>query len=149
MRIAIATDHNGVEQKHELIKALKEKGIEVIDGSMENTPTDDYPDFAFKVAQSVVKKEADLGILLCGTGIGMSISANKIKGIRCAKVSTVEEAGLAREHNDANVIALSYKEPLEDLEAMIFAFIETPFSGDERHRRRIDKIRKLESQYDN
>jgi ribose 5-phosphate isomerase B len=144
MKIAIATDHNGVEQKVELIYFLASKGYEVLDLSKDNTPTDDYPDFAVRVANSIVNKEADLGILMCGTGIGMSIAANKVKGIRCAKVSNEEEAFYARQHNNANIIALSYKQPVEDLKIMVDKFVTTMFSEEERHIRRIDKISELE-----
>ena len=144
MKVSIATDHNGVVEKQELINFLNELGVEVLDCSTNNTPTDDYPDFAVVVANNVVNNVSDLGILLCGTGIGMSIAANKIKGIRCAKVSSVAEAHLSKEHNNANVIALSYKENMEVLKDMIKAFIETPFSGEERHARRVDKITSLE-----
>lgn len=144
MRISIATDHNGVVEKQELINFINELNVSVLDCSTNNTPTDDYPDFAVIVANSVVNKETDLGILLCGTGIGMSIAANKIKGIRCAKVSSVDEARLAKEHNNANVIALSYKENMDVLKDMIKTFIETPFSNEERHARRVDKISALE-----
>lgn len=144
MKVSIATDHNGVVEKQELINFLNELGVEVLDCSTNNTPTDDYPDFAVVVANNVVNNVSDLGILLCGTGIGMSIAANKVKGIRCAKVSSVAEAHLSKEHNNANVIALSYKENMEVLKDMIKAFIETPFSGEERHARRVDKITSLE-----
>ena len=143
MKVSIATDHNGVVEKQEIINFLNELGVEVLDCSTNNTPTDDYPDFAVVVANNVVNNVSDLGILLCGTGIGMSIAANKVKGIRCAKVSSVAEAHLSKEHNNANVIALSYKENMEVLKDMIKAFIETPFSGEERHARRVDKITNL------
>ena len=144
MRVSIATDHNGVIEKQELITFLKEMNVEVIDCSENNTPTDDYPDFALVVANKVANKECDLGILLCGTGIGMSIAANKVKGIRCAKVSSVDEARLSKEHNNANVIALSYKEEMTKLKEMIKTFIETSFSNEERHIRRVSKITSLE-----
>lgn len=144
MKVSIATDHNGVEQKFELIMFLSELGYEVVDLSKDNTPTDDYPDFAVRVAKSVVNKETDLGILMCGTGIGMSIAANKINGIRCAKVSSLDEARLAREHNNANVIALSYKENMDSLKSMIKTFLTTNFSNEERHARRVEKIGELE-----
>lgn len=144
MKVGIATDHNGVEQKRELIEFLKNLNYEVMDLSESNTPIDDYPDFAEKVATCVSNKEIDQGILMCGTGIGMSIAANKIKGIRCAKVSNTDEAVLAREHNDANIIALSYKMTLDELKTIIKVYLETEFSNDERHIRRIDKIKKIE-----
>lgn len=145
MRVSIATDHNGVIEKQEIINYLKDMNIEVIDCSKINTPTDDYPDFATIVANNVINNESDLGILLCGTGIGMSIAANKVKGIRCAKVSSIDEARLSKEHNNANVIALSYKEDLKELKSMIKTFIETPFSNDERHVRRVNKINSIEA----
>ncbi len=138
MKIAIATDHNGVNEKKELINRLNE--YEFIDLSQDNTPTDDYPDFAFRVCKSIINKEADLGILMCGTGIGMSIAANKVKGIRCAHCSNVSQAHLAREHNNANIIALSYKQDLNELETMIKEFLNTEPSKEERHQRRVNKI---------
>lgn len=138
MKIAIATDHNGVEQKKYIINALSK--YEVIDKSPNNTSTDDYPDFAFLVAKSVIEKEVDFGILLCGTGIGMSIAANKVKGIRCAHCSNLEQAFLARDHNNANIIALSYKQDLSELIEMIEKFINSPHSTEERHHRRVNKI---------
>ena len=144
MKISIATDHNGVIEKQELIKYLIELDLEVKDCSENNTPTDDYPDFARTVANSVATNETDLGILLCGTGIGMSIAANKVKGIRCAKVSNIDEARLSKEHNNANIIALSYKEDINILKEMIKTFIETPFSNEERHIRRVDKVMSIE-----
>lgn len=146
MKIAIATDHNGVNEKQEIIKYLEEKGIEILDLSTDNTPTDDYPDFAFRVAKSVINNECNFGILLCGTGIGMSIAANKVKGIRCAHVSNVEEAYHTRVDNDANMIALSYKNDLFNILEMIDKFINTPFSNEERHIRRINKIKEFEEQ---
>lgn len=148
MKIGIATDHNGVEEKKEIINYLTSLGYEVIDLSKENTPTDDYPTFATSVGKEVINKSIDLGILMCGTGVGMSIAANKIKGIRCAKVSNNDEAFFARSHNDANIVALSYKTPLEELKSMIKVFLETPFSNDERHVRRISIITQIEEQND-
>jgi ribose 5-phosphate isomerase B len=144
MRLAIATDHNGVNEKKEIISFLLNQGFEVDDLSPDNTSIDDYPDFAKRVCESVLNKKADLGILMCGTGIGMSIAANKFKGIRCAKVSDESEAILARQHNNANVIALSYKENINSLKLMIEKFVKTEFSNEERHIRRIEKIGMLE-----
>lgn len=138
MKIAIATDHNGVNEKKEIINKLTE--YEFIDKSPINTDTDDYPDFAFTVANAVVSKEADLGVLLCGTGIGMSIAANKVKGVLCGHCSTKEQAHLTREHNNANIIALSYKQDVNELIEMIKEFIETKPSEEERHLRRVNKI---------
>jgi len=140
MKISIATDHNGVEEKQQIMDYLKNKNIDVLDLSTDNTPIDDYPDFAFRVANSVINNECNFGILLCGTGIGMSIAANKVKGIRCAHVSNVEEAYHTRVDNDANIIALSYKNDIDNIIKMIDKFIETPFSNEKRHIRRINKI---------
>lgn len=144
MKLAIATDHNGVNEKREIINFLTNQGHEVLDLSQDNNPSDDYPDFASRVCEKVLSNEADLGILMCGTGIGMSIAANKFKGIRCAKVSNDTEAILAREHNNANVIALSYKEDINALKLMIEKFVSSSFSNEERHIRRIEKIGMLE-----
>jgi len=138
MKIAIATDHNGVDQKKDIIKKLS--NYEILDKSPHNNDTDDYPDYAFKVAESIKNKEADFGILMCGTGIGMSIAANKVKGIRCAHCSSVEQAYLARLHNDASIIALSYKQDINELIAMIEKFLTTEKSLEERHLRRVKKI---------
>ena len=107
MKVAIGIDHNGMQIKNQIIEFLKNQNIEVIDLINENDPLDDYPDYAFAVGETIARKEADLGILLCGTGIGMCIAANKIKGVRCAHVSNEYEAKLSREHIYANIIALS------------------------------------------
>lgn len=144
MRIAIATDHNGVEEKKIIIENLQNQGIEIIDCSINNNPVDDYPDFAINLCNEIINHHADLGILMCGTGIGMSIAANKVKGIRCAKVSNEDEARLSKEHNNANVIALSYKEDINTLISWINTFIKTPFGNSERHLRRINKISSYE-----
>lgn len=146
MKIGIATDHNGVNEKKEIIKYLTDLGYEVIDYSIDNTPTDDYPNFAKKVALGIQNKEIEQGILMCLTGIGMSITANKFKGVRCAKVSNIDEAILTREHNNANIIALSYKLPLEELKLLIKTYLETDFSNDERHIRRINIINSIEEE---
>ena len=143
MKIAIATDHNGVDQKKEIIEKLKNK-YEFIDKSPVNNPTDDYPDFALEVAKSVVNKETDYGLLMCGTGIGMSIAANKVKGIRAAHCSNVDQARLTRIDNDANIICLSYKQPTKELIEMIETFMDTVHESVERHDRRINKIKQIE-----
>ena len=140
MKVSIATDHNGVVEKQELINFLYELNVSVLDCSTNNTPTDDYPDFAEVVAKNVATNQSDLGILLCGTGIGMSIAANKVKGIRCAKVTNVNDTVLTRQHNNANVIALSSNESLFKTKKIVNAFIDTEFSNDERHIRRIEML---------
>lgn len=148
MKIAIATDHHGVKIKGELIKYLNQNGYEVLDYGTNDEEMVDYPEFAFKVGEAVSKEVVSYGILLCGTGIGMSIACNKVRGIRCAKVSSLEEAKLSREHNNANVLALSSKMPIHEMEKIISIFLNTEFLG-ERHLRRINKIKEYEEHYDN
>ena len=143
MKIVIATDHNGVNEKEAIINNLKDT-YEVIDMSPNNTPTDDYPTYAINVAKYVSENENSLGILLCGTGIGMSIAANKVKGIRCAHVSNIDESKLARLHNNANVIAMSYKNDINLILECINNFITTDFANEERHIRRINMITEYE-----
>lgn len=143
MKIIIATDHNGVKEKEIIINNLKEQ-YEIVDLSPNNNPYDDYPDYAFAVSEMVTTNPDSLGILLCGTGIGMSIAANKVKGIRCAHVSNISEAKLAKFHNNANVIAMSYKNDINDILECINMFIITDFAKEERHIRRINKIEEYE-----
>lgn len=145
MKLSIASDHRGVEVKKELITYLKSLGCEVIDYGTNTTTSVDYPEYAFKVGQSVVDGVVDLGIVICGTGIGMSIACNKVKGVRCAKVHTTKECILTRSHNDANVIALSAKESMDLLKELVHTFITTPFSNEERHIRRITQIKEYEN----
>ena len=145
MKIAIATDHNGTEIKKEIKNFLKNKNVEVMDLSEHNSTLDDYPEYAFSVAGKVASGDADLGILLCGTGIGMSIAANKVKGIRCAHVTNTSEAILSRQHNNANIIALSAKNKVNDILKMIDLFISTDFKNEERHARRNNQIADYES----
>lgn len=145
MKIAIASDHRGVQYKTELVQYLTNKGHDVIDCSPENDPTDDYPDFAFKVCKKVVERQADIGILVCRTGIGMSIAANKVKGIRCAKVDSVEDAILCRNDNGANVMTFNYTKDMSLIKNMVDAFINAEVMNDARHIRRVDKIMKYES----
>lgn len=143
MKIVIATDHNGVKEKEIIIDNLK-NNYEIIDMSKNNTSTDDYPIYAINVAKYVSENENTLGILLCGTGIGMSIAANKVKGIRCAHVSGLDEAKLSRQHNNANIIAMSFKNDINVILECINTFITTDFAYDERHIRRIKIIDKYE-----
>lgn len=140
MKIVVASDHRGVEYKKEIIKYLESKNHEIIDCSKENTPTDDYPDFAFKLCKKVVEKEAEIGILVCRTGIGMSIAANKVKGIRCAKINSKEDAILSRNDNGANVMTFNYTDSMDNIKTYIDAFIEAEVINDERHQRRVNKI---------
>lgn len=146
MKIAIASDHRGVEYKKEIIKYLEEKNYIVIDCSTQNTETDDYPDFAFKVCEKIVAKKAKVGILVCRTGIGMSIAANKVKGIRCAKINSLEDAILSRNDNGANVMTFNYMDGIPNIKKYIDAFLTADVINDERHRRRVDKITRYENE---
>ncbi len=143
--IAIASDHRGVESKKAIIKYLENMNYQIIDCSKENTPTDDYPDIAFKLCNKIVNKKADIGILVCRTGIGMSIAANKVKGIRCAKINSVEDAILSRNDNGANVMTFNYTDDIEKTKKYIDAFINAEVINDERHKRRVEKILKYEN----
>ena len=143
MKVAIGTDHKGPALKEEIINKLSDIA-EFIDCSPVNDPLDDYPDFAYKVSEMVVSKKADLGILICGTGIGMSIAANKIKGIRCAVGYCEEVAHFARLHNDANMISFGQKYMDHDMVLRaVDEFITTDFEGG-RHLRRVNLINDLE-----
>lgn len=149
MKIAIAVDHAGLELKKAVMTYLAEKSFEVIDfGLTEEAPAADYPDFALKASESVAKGECELGILICGTGIGMSITANKVRGIRCAVCCDCFSAEATRLHNDANMIALGSRVTGEGHAVKILdTFLSTGFSGAERHQRRIDKITDIEKKY--
>ena len=144
--IGIGSDHAGYELKQKIKDYLNELDYQVIDyGTMVNTSVD-YPDYAFKVGESIASKGIQLGILVCKTGIGMSIACNKVKGVRCAKVDNVEEAYLTRFHNNSNVLAISSMNP-NALE-IVKTFLETKFSNEERHIRRINKISEYEEKHE-
>src|SRR3954468_20528582 len=145
MRIALASDHAGFSLKEKLRDELREKGYEVADLGPNSDASTDYPDFAAAVSHDVVGGRADRGILVCSTGVGMSMAANKIAGIRAALAMNEEEVQLTREHNDANVLTLGAKftSPSEALR-LVEIFLNTPFSGNPRHVRRISKIAELE-----
>ncbi len=145
MKIAVGSDHGGYELKSVITEHLKKKGFEVADFGVNSCAPGDYPDYAVPVCEAVLSGKADLGILSCGTGIGISISANKINGIRCALLGDVFSAKMARAHNDANVMALGGRVLGAGLAIEIVdAFLSTPFSGEERHAKRVQKIMELE-----
>ena len=141
MKIAIANDHHGIEIKFKIIEYLNNKNIENINLGCDEKDNVDYVDYAASLCEKVRSGECNLGILICGTGIGMSIAANKMNGIVAAKVNSAYEAKLCREHNMANVITLA--EYTEDLYGILEAFINTKPSEEERHIRRYNKIMKL------
>jgi ribose 5-phosphate isomerase B len=143
--IALGSDHGGYALKQEVMKHLDEKGVAYRDYGCYSEESCDYPEFGHKVGHAVASGECDKGILICGTGIGISISANKIPGIRAALCGDVFSAKATREHNDANILAMGARVVGPGLALLIVdTFLETPFSGDPRHVRRIDKIEKLD-----
>lgn len=144
MKIAFGCDHAGFEEpayKPAIITHLQKKGHEVIDCGTMGAESVDYPDFGNKVAETIVNGQADRGVLLCGTGIGIGIAANRHKGIRAATCATPDMARLSREHNDANVIALGRRIlSLDECLNLIDIWLDTDFSGGERHVRRVAKM---------
>lgn len=144
MKIAIGSDHGGFELKQALIPFLQGRDIEVADAGTYTTDSVDYPEFAEAVALLVVHGEADAGIVICGTGIGISIAANKVPGIRAALVTTPHMAELAKQHNNANILALGGRIlSVETAEACVAAWLDASYEGD-RHQRRLDKIADFE-----
>lgn len=144
MKIALGADHAGFQLKDQIREHLRQKGIEVRDEGTNSGDSVDYPDFAGLVAHDVAEKRADLGILVCGSGIGMAISANKVPGIRAANVNSELEAQLSREHNNANVLALGARILGPDQAmAIVDRWLATSFAGG-RHERRVEKITTLE-----
>jgi len=144
MKIALGADHAGFALKEWLRERLKAQGHEVLDVGTNSSESTDYPDFAEDVAHRVAKGESDRGLLVCSTGVGMSIAANKVPGVRAAVGYNEDEVRLTRAHNDANVLALSAKYTgIEDADKFVDVFLSTPFDGG-RHERRIGKIKKLE-----
>lgn len=146
MKIAIGCDHGGLEHKNAIAEHLKNRGFEVEDFGIYENVSVDYPDIALKVATSVAENKNELGILVCGTGIGMSLTANKVKGIRAAACSEHFSAKYTRLHNNSNILCLGGRvigvgTALE----LVDLFVDTPFEGG-RHQRRIDKISEIENQ---
>ena len=147
MKIAIGCDHGGINLKPVLVDYLQKKGYEYKDFGTFTKDSCDYNDYAKPVAEAVARGEYDKGILICGTGIGMSIMANKVKGIRCGHCHDVFSAKMTRLHNDANVLAMGERVIGPGLMTEIVdAFLNTEFSGDERHKRRIAKITAIEDE---
>lgn len=144
MRISIASDHAGFEQKQQLAEYLANKGYEVVDRGPESDDRVDYSDYAVPVAQDVSQGKADFGVLVCGTGIGMALAADKVPGVRAANIVRNDFAELARQHNNANVITLSGRfVSLEDNKRFLDTFLTTPFEGG-RHADRVAKINALD-----
>ena len=147
MKISIGCDHSALDLKNELIKYLEKKGYEIVDRGTYSYDSCDYTDFGLAVAKDIESKAVDCGIVICFTGIGMSIIANKVKGVRCALVHNKDAAQLTREHNDTNCLALSAKYTgLAHAKEIVDIWLETPFSQNERHARRIAKITAYEGE---
>jgi ribose 5-phosphate isomerase B len=144
VKIAVGSDHRGFALKAHLVSALAKDGHEVVDLGCSGVEPADYPDFAFAVGEMVASGGAERGILVCGSGIGMSIAANKVRGVRAALCRTVEDARVTRRHNDSNVLALAER-GLDDphIDELVAAWLSTPFEGG-RHERRVEKIREYE-----
>ncbi|HMF17846.1 MAG TPA: ribose 5-phosphate isomerase B [Gemmataceae bacterium] len=148
MKIALGADHAGYELKDRIKQYLQQKGIDVRDEGTSSPESVDYPDYARAVAHQVSEKQADLGILVCGSGIGMAIAANKVHGVRAANVSSEYEAEMSRQHNDANVLALGARilKPDEALH-IVDKWLAAQFAGG-RHERRVEKITAIEKEED-
>ena len=145
MKIAIACDHGALALKNKMVAHLQERGYGVMDFGTHTLDSCDYPDFAGAAAKAVAAGECERGVVLCTTGIGVSIAANKVKGIRCALLSDLKSAEMTRLHNDTNMMALGAAVVEETLAMEILnVWLNTDFSGEARHQRRIDKVMALE-----
>jgi len=148
MKIALGADHAGYQLKDQIKQHLEQQGISVRDEGTSSPESVDYPDYARAVAHNVSKRRADLGILVCGSGIGMAITANKVDGIRAANVSTEYEAQMSREHNNANVLALGARIiSADEAFRIVDKWLATQFAGG-RHERRVEKIMAIEKEED-
>ena len=147
MKIAIGCDHGALALKNKVVSHLEQRGLEVKDFGTHTPDSCDYPDFAGAAARAVASGECDRGIVLCTTGIGVSIAANKVRGIRCALLSDLMSARLTREHNDTNMMALGAGIVGENLALEIVqVWLNTEFSNEERHKKRIQKMMALENE---
>ena len=145
MKIGICNDHRGVYMKNHILEYLEHEGYEVVDfGTDDAEGVDYFPEFAVKLGNAIVKKKVDRGIAICGTGIGMSIALNKIKGVYCGKVSTLNEAVLCRQHNDCNAISFSADLDEDMALEMIDKFLETEFLNEEKRVKRNKMIKEIE-----
>lgn len=147
MKIGIANDHRAYEVKEKLKMLLDE--YDVIDYGCYSNERVDYPKYAFKLSKAVVDREVDLGIIMCGTGIGVSIACNKVKGIRCAKIDNINEAKFAKEHNNANILAFSATSHNEyEIKKMIDMFVNSTFNTDEIYKMRIEQVENYEESHE-
>ena len=144
--IGIASDHRGYKLKQKLTKYLNKKGYTVVDYGTNGTTSVDYTEFGFKLGEAIRDHKIEKGIAICGSGIGISIACNKVKGVRCAKVNNTKEAKYTRLDNDANAIALYGKMPVFRAKDIVDVFLKTNFSGLERHKRRIETLNNYKEQ---
>lgn len=144
MKIALASDHKGYKLKKELIENLKDQ-YEILDLGTNNEESADFSTYGILLGECIRDKKADLGIAICGTGIGISIAANKVKNVMCAKISTIEEAKLAKEHNRANILAFSGNTAIKEALNMINEFMKAQPLTDEKYQRRINQIKDYEN----
>ena len=142
MKIGIASDHRGYKLKEQIKEQITD--IKVIDYGTNSEEICDYPDYAFKLGEAVVNKEVDLGVAICGSGIGIGIACNKVKGIRCATVRTIEDVKMTRNDNNANIIAIGDKTDIKTALKLVDTMVNTPFAGIDRYKRRINKMRDYE-----
>ena len=144
MKIGLACDHRGYPLKEQIKKELEKKELEVVDYGTDSTESTDYPDYAFILGENVANKTVDFGVAICGSGIGISIACNKVKGVRCAKVDSLTDVVATRTDNDANIIAFSEKIPFYKAINWIETFINCKASTEEKHERRRNKIKAYE-----
>ena len=150
MRVFVGTDHAGLEFKDHLLRTLAEAGHDPVDcGAFEYDAQDDYPPFCFEVGERTVAEPGSLGVVIGGSGNGEQIAANKVPGIRAALAWNIETAKLARQHNDAQIVAIGARQhSLDEAAELAAAFVAEPFSGDPRHQRRIDELAKYEKTHE-
>ena len=139
-KIGIASDHRGYDLKQKLTNYLTKKGYTVINYGCDDKNSHDYPEYGFKLGEAVRDKKVEKAVAICGSGIGISIACNKVKGVRCAKVNSIKEAKYTRLDNDANIIALSGETKLDRAIDIVNTFLNTEFSNEERHKKRIEMV---------
>lgn len=140
MKIGFASDHRGFKLKEQLKGELIKNGYEIKDYGTYSDESTDYPDYAFKLGENIINKNVDFGVAICGSGIGISIACNKVKGIRCAKVDSIKDVIATRNDNDTNIVAFGESKTLEEALELVLTFIKTPCSIEEKHIRRRNKI---------
>ena len=146
MKIGLASDHRGYKLKEALINELTNRNYEVVDYGTNSEESTDYPDYAFKLGENIVNKNADFGVAICGSGIGISIACNKVKGIRCAKVDSISDVIATRNDNDTNIVAFGENKTIEEALELVLTFVNTPCSMEEKHIRRRNKVISYEEQ---